>query len=1002
MDANEHGKYDEKKAFQLFHDLNIGFETEWIPKRTVTSAWLAHAPFAFWIVKELSPSVLVELGSHNGFSYMAFCQAVERFLYQTRCFAIDTWKGDEHAGEYDQSVYLDLFVYNEKNYRSFSTLIKSTFDDARPYFDDVQIDLLHVDGMHTYEAAKADFENWKNLMSEKGIILFHDIAVKERGFGVWKLWREVSEAYPSFAFYHEYGLGVLAVGTDLPPTIKRLCSMTETENRIVRNQLSTRGEKVRQHYIMNHELQQIRAHNDFLAAQIREQDAKIHEQDAEKTRCYQEYAAFREVILNSKSWKVTAPLRGITNTARRIAGKQAGSLPGLSDTPPGTPQVQSKQHKQKTGNPPKKIVFIGGEGNTPGFIYRCARYCEAASAAGMDAVLLKTDEISNNQMEIKTAHVIVIWRAVWTETIQTVFDIGRRVGAKIVFDIDDLMTEPDMAKISIIDGIRSQHFTEKQVADLYSLIRETAIRSDFFFTTTEPLAMYLRRLYKPTIVLRNGFDEKTFVDSRFAYRSKRLVESDGLIRIGYAGGSRTHQRDFSVCANAVARILRENSNARLVIFKQTDHATNAVNPLLDMDEFPGFVGLEDQIEWREMVSLDKLPSEISRFDINLAPLELDNPFCEGKSELKFFEAALCGVCTVASPTNPFQKAIEHGITGFLAKDEQEWHACISLLISDEKLRSTVAADAFRSVLWPYGEQKRTNAIHSALTQVSGGRPGAYAFALEKLLVENKVSRPVIPDHQILFSKDSLKRSFVTVIIPLYNYGNYVIEAMESVKRQTLSEIDLIVIDDQSTDESLSIAMEWAGHNSSAFNRLIIAQNCVNAKLAHTRNVGFELSETPYVMPLDADNRLLPKCLEICLAEMRRTKASFVYPVIQAFGEANFQHGLTPYHPAHFSGENFVDAMALVDKGSWAAVNGYDDIQYGYEDYDFYCKMAEKGMVGHHAGGAPLAEYRVHKGSMSSTITSVVDNKLEIMQNIEQRHPWVGLMERTHYKKQRST
>jgi hypothetical protein len=62
------------------------------------SAWLEHIPFAFWLVKAHQPSLFVELGTHNCPSYFAFCQAVADLGQDTHCFAIDNWKGDEHAG----------------------------------------------------------------------------------------------------------------------------------------------------------------------------------------------------------------------------------------------------------------------------------------------------------------------------------------------------------------------------------------------------------------------------------------------------------------------------------------------------------------------------------------------------------------------------------------------------------------------------------------------------------------------------------------------------------------------------------------------------------------------------------------------------------------------------------------------------------------------------------------------------------------------------------------
>lgn len=125
------------------------------------NAWIGHLPFAAWIIKQLSPSLFVELGTHTGNSYFSFCQAVSQFNLPTKCFAVDTWRGDEHAGWYGEEIFLQVSAHNQDRYPAFSSLLRMTFDEAEAQFADQTIDLLHIDGHHTYEAVRHDFETWQ-------------------------------------------------------------------------------------------------------------------------------------------------------------------------------------------------------------------------------------------------------------------------------------------------------------------------------------------------------------------------------------------------------------------------------------------------------------------------------------------------------------------------------------------------------------------------------------------------------------------------------------------------------------------------------------------------------------------------------------------------------------------------------------------------------------------------------------------------------------------------
>ena len=169
------------------------------PRRlTQFSSWHEHIPFAMFLIDILRPKVIVELGTFYGDSYCAFCQAVRDLDINTSCYAIDTWLGDHHTGTYGQEVLADLRTHHDPLYAKFSKLIQSSFNEALSQFKDGTIDLLHIDGFHSYEVVRHDFEMWLPKMTKEGVILFHDINIFERDFGVWRLWNELKKTISAF------------------------------------------------------------------------------------------------------------------------------------------------------------------------------------------------------------------------------------------------------------------------------------------------------------------------------------------------------------------------------------------------------------------------------------------------------------------------------------------------------------------------------------------------------------------------------------------------------------------------------------------------------------------------------------------------------------------------------------------------------------------------------------------------------------------------------------
>jgi predicted O-methyltransferase YrrM len=244
---------------------------EFNPKSLQTpNAWVGHMPFAYWLIEKLKPSTFVELGTHTGNSYFSFCQSIQENKIKTKAFAVDTWQGDAHAGSYNESIF-DVVNRTNLDYISFSTLLRTTFDSALEKFEDGSIDLLHIDGLHTYEAVKHDFETWLPKMSSRGVVLFHDTNVRRDDFGVYQLWSEISSKYNSLEFFHSNGLGIL----ELSKGSNMVIPAEEEKQRQLRDIFALLSEQLLIRF---------------------ERDSLLTERDS---------------LLNSGSWKITSGLRAL-------------------------------------------------------------------------------------------------------------------------------------------------------------------------------------------------------------------------------------------------------------------------------------------------------------------------------------------------------------------------------------------------------------------------------------------------------------------------------------------------------------------------------------------------------------------------------------------------------------------------------------------------------------------------------------------------------------------
>ena len=234
-----------------------------------------------------------------------------------------------------------------------------------------------------------------------------------------------------------------------------------------------------------------------------------------------------------------------------------------------------------------------------------------------------------------------------------------------------------------------------------------------------------------------------------------------------------------------------------------------------------------------------------------------------------------------------------------------------------------------------------------------------------------------------------------VVVSLYNYAGRIEEALNSVAAQTEAVVELVVVDDASTDDGAEVVRAWMQMHQTRFSRCMLLQHRRNGGLAAARNTAFDAAHSAWCFVLDADNLLFPAAVSTCmdLAEQADAAVAVVHPLLAVEAEAGRPDderslvGFGSWQKAKFRTGNYVDAMALVRREAWQRVGGYTHIEGGWEDFDFWCKLIEADWHGV-IYPKPLATYTQHGTSMLQTQSNQRQRKLSRL--LHKRHPWLQL------------
>ena len=277
------------------------------------TAWVGHIPFAAWLMREVSPKVFVELGTHSGNSYFSICQVVAEAVLGTRCYAVDTWVGDEHSGLYGEGVFKDVEGYNQEHYRDFSTLLRMTFDEAATRFAEKSVDILHIDGRHTYEDVRHDFETWLPKLAPGAVVMLHDTNVRERDFGVWRFWEELQSQFPyHIEFTHSHGLGVIQIDHRAGSAEIYGFSADPAGKKSLGDYFAALGDRQLERYQLDISRRETQALARDMEARAKDYDQVTEVYEAQKAQLAKEVVDLQNQLHGmrvSTSWRITHPLR---------------------------------------------------------------------------------------------------------------------------------------------------------------------------------------------------------------------------------------------------------------------------------------------------------------------------------------------------------------------------------------------------------------------------------------------------------------------------------------------------------------------------------------------------------------------------------------------------------------------------------------------------------------------------------------------------------------------
>ncbi|HEX6813687.1 MAG TPA: glycosyltransferase [Planctomycetota bacterium] len=220
---------------------------------------------------------------------------------------------------------------------------------------------------------------------------------------------------------------------------------------------------------------------------------------------------------------------------------------------------------------------------------------------------------------------------------------------------------------------------------------------------------------------------------------------------------------------------------------------------------------------------------------------------------------------------------------------------------------------------------------------------------------------------------------VAVAIPCHGYARFLPDAVQSVAMQTWQNLHVVIVDDGSPDDTAAVAAALVARFPE---RRIEVLRQANQGLAAARNAGIRRTQSPFVLPLDADDRLAPNAIERLVQVLQESGADVATPFGRTFGDEDRRLVTRPVTRRRLSANNCLLYASLVRRSVFDSVGGYRPNAPGYEDWDFWLSALEQGARFVHVP-EELFLYRKHGPTM---LAAADRNAMQLHATIACLHP----------------